>query len=157
MIHSLLIGLVGGMRSMSPLAAVSLAASQNRLPEDDGVTRLLGHPAVVAGTAALAAGEMAGDKWRDAPDRIVPAGIATRLVTGAITGAALAPRRERALGAAVGVAGALVSAYVTFNMRIRSMQRHGQVPTGFIEDAIVVTALAGVLGTARGQRRIGRR
>lgn len=148
MIRSFLVGVVGGMRSMTPLAAVAIAASHRALPRDDKPTRLLGHPAVVAGTLALAAGELAGDKWKKAPDRIVPAGLAARLVTGAITGAALARRDQRALGAALGVAGAMLSAYVTFGLRMRAMEQHGQTSTGLVEDAAVMTALAGVVGTA---------
>ena len=153
MLYSFLIGLVGGMRSMSPLAAVAIAANRHALPEDDPATRLLGHPAVVVGTVALAAGELAGDKWPKAPDRIVPAGMAARLVTGAVTGAALAPRNRRGLGAALGVSGAVLSAYATFNLRVRSMARHGQTPTGLVEDAVVLAALAGVVGAASAARQ----
>ena len=138
---------------MSPLAAVSLAASRNALPARDGATRLLGHPAVVAGTLALAAGELAGDKWPGAPDRIVPAGIVARLVTGAITGAALAPREQRTLGAALGATGAVLSAYVTFALRMRAMARYGQTASGVAEDAVVIAGLAALVGTAAPQVR----
>ena len=49
--------------------------------------------------AVRAAGELAGDKMEDAPDRIVPAGMLARVVTGAIVGMALAPREQRPLAA----------------------------------------------------------
>jgi uncharacterized membrane protein len=95
LIRSLLIGAVSGMRSLTPLAVVSDAARRGALPEDNGAPAPLGHPLVSAGTAALAVGELAGDKMKTAPDRIVAPGIAARLVTGSIVGAALAPREQQ--------------------------------------------------------------
>lgn len=140
MIRSLLLGAVAGARSMTPLAAVSVAASNDWLPRDNGAPDWLGHPAVVAGTLALAAAEIGGDKMKSAPDRIVVAGLATRVVTGAVAGMALAPRRDRAAAAAVGVAAAIVASYLTFNVRMRALHRYGQTSTGFVEDAMVVGA-----------------
>jgi uncharacterized membrane protein len=138
MLRSVLIGALAGARSMTPLAAVSDAARRDALPADSGAPALLGQPAVAAGTLALAAGEIAGDKWRHAPDRIVLAGIAGRVVTGAIAGAALAPREQRVAAALVGAAAAVGAAYLTFAARMRAMRRYGQVPTGLVEDALVV-------------------
>ena len=102
MLSSFLMGLIGGQRAMTPLATVAVAAARGELPADNGAPRLLSHPLVAAGTVALAIAEMAGDKQKTAPDRIVPIGLAARLVTSAIAGAALAPKRRRLLGAAVG-------------------------------------------------------
>lgn len=140
MIHSLLIGLAAGARSITPLAAVSEAARQNALPADNGAPAYLGHPLVAAGSKALAAGELLGDKLESAPDRIVPAGLAARLVTGALAGAALAPRRQAALSALLGASGAIAAAYLTFGLRMRAMRRFGQKPTGVIEDALTLGA-----------------
>lgn len=76
MLASLKMGLVGGQRAMTPLAAVSIAAARGELPVGKGVLRWLANPIVAAGTLALAIGEMAGDKQKTAPDRIVPIGLA---------------------------------------------------------------------------------
>jgi uncharacterized membrane protein len=150
MLHSFLIGLVAGARSITPLAAVSEAARRGALPVNNGAPRHLGNPLVAAGTKVLAAGELLGDKMETAPDRIVPAGIAARLVTGAIAGAALAPRRQAALGALLGAGGAVAAAYVTFGLRMRAMQRFGQKPTGMVEDAVTLAAAQMVVtGAAR--------
>ncbi|MDO9249755.1 MAG: DUF4126 domain-containing protein, partial [Phenylobacterium sp.] len=92
MIASILIGLAAGSRAMTPLAAVSDAAHRGALPAGSGAPAWLGHPIVAAGSKLLAAGELWGDKMKSAPDRIVPAGILARLVTGGLAGAALAPR-----------------------------------------------------------------
>jgi uncharacterized membrane protein len=148
MIHSFLIGLSGGMRSMTPLAAVALAAGQHRLRRDNGAPELLSHPLVVAGAVALAAGEWFGDKMRSAPDRIVPAGMAARVVTGALTGAALARRDERLTGAALGILGACVSAYLTFEARMRAMNHAGQTSTGLVEDAVAMGSAAAIVHEA---------
>lgn len=138
MLRSALIGAIAGARSMSPLAAVSVAAARKTLPTDNGAPGLLGHPLVEAGALAMAAGELAGDKWSGAPDRIVLAGMAARIVTGAIAGAALAPREQRTAAALVGIGAAVASSYLTFAVRIRAMRRYGQVKTGLVEDALVV-------------------
>lgn len=153
MINSLLIGLVAGSRAMTPFAAVADAAHEGRLPLDNGAPRWLGSPVVAAGTKMLAAGELWGDKLESAPDRIVIAGLLARLVTGGIAGAALAPRRQALAGAALGAGGAILAAYVTFNLRIRAMRRFSQKSTGLVEDALTVGAAKMVVsGAARGRQ-----
>lgn len=138
MLRSILIGAVAGMRAMTPLAAVSDAAARGALPADTGAPALLGNPLVHAGTAAIALGELAGDKMKSAPDRITAPGIAARLVTGAIAGAALAPREQRNVAALAGAGAAVAAAYLTFHARMRAMRRFGQTPTGLVEDAVTV-------------------
>jgi len=150
MIHSFLIGLVAGARAMTPLAAVSEAAHRGALPRDSGAPSWLGHPLVAAGSKALAAGELMGDKMHSAPDRIVLAGLLARLATGAIAGAALAPRRDAIPGAILGATAAVVASYITFDLRMRALRRYGQARTGVIEDMITVgAATAVVAGAAR--------
>lgn len=145
MLRSFLIGLVAGSRSMTPLAAVSEAAHRGALPADNGAPWWLGHPLVAAGTKALAGGELMGDKMRTAPDRIVLAGIAARLVTGGLAGAALAPRSRALTGAVLGATAAVAAAYVTFALRMRAMERFGQTQTGLVEDALTVGAAGWVM------------
>jgi uncharacterized membrane protein len=153
LLYSLLIGLAAGARSMTPLATVTDAAHRGLLPADNGAPSWLGSPLVNAGAKALAAGEIWGDKWRSAPDRIVPAGILARLVTAGIAGAALAPRRQRVAGAALGALGAVGAAYVTFALRMRAIERFGQTPSGLVEDGLTVGAARLVVDSAgRGGR-----
>lgn len=152
MLRSFLIGLVAGSRAMTPLAAVSDAAQRGALPADSGAPAWLGHPAVGMASKLLAAGELWGDKLHAAPDRIVPAGIAARLVTGGLAGAALAPRRYVLIGAALGATAAVGAAYLTFGARMRAMRRFGQQSTGVIEDALTVGAAQAVLLGANGRR-----
>lgn len=137
MIRSFLIGLVAGQRGIAPLAVTALATRRETIPAELPLQKLLLHPVIAAGTAALAAAEMAGDKQKTAPDRIVPIGLAVRSVTSAYAGAALAPRGKRALGAAIAVGTALASSYVGWRIRCAAIRRYGQTATGFVEDAIV--------------------
>ena len=146
MLASFLMALVGGQRAMTPLATVAVAAARGRLPADSGAPRFLANPLVAAGTLALAVAEMVGDKQKSAPDRIVPIGLAARFLTSAIAGAALAPRRQRGLGAIVGGVTAVAASYPGWRLRMALMRRYGQTATGFAEDAAV---LAGAIFTVR--------
>ena len=148
MLASFLIGLVGGQRAMTPLAAVAIAAARDELPVVNGAPRLLANPVVAAGALALAIGEMAGDKQKTAPDRVVAIGLAARFVTSAIAGAALVPRRQRWLGAAVGGVTAVVASYPGWRARMAAIPGYGQTPTGFVEDAAV---LGGAVAIVRSQ------
>ena len=138
MLRSFLIGLVAGQRGITPLAAIALATRRQEIPPELPLQKLLLHPVVAGGTAALAAAEMAGDKMKAAPDRVVPAGLAVRSITAAYSGAALAPRDKKALGAAVAVGSALASSYIGWRLRCAAMRRYGQTVTGFVEDAVVL-------------------
>ena len=145
MLASFLMGLAGGQRAMTPLATVAIAAARGELPDDNGAPPLLAHPLVAAGALALAVGEIAGDKMKTAPDRIVAVGLTARFVTSAIAGAALVPRRQRWLGAAIGGVTAVIASYPGWRARMAAMELHGQTPTGFVEDAAVIAGAAAVV------------
>jgi uncharacterized membrane protein len=140
MIRSFLIGLVAGQRGITPLAVIATATRREEIPATLPLQTLLRNPVIAAGTAAFAAAEMAGDKMKTAPDRIVPIGLAVRSVTAAYAGAALAPRDKKVLGAAVAVGSALAASYFGWRLRCAAMARYGQTATGFVEDAIVFGA-----------------
>ena len=148
MLASFLMGLVGGQRAMTPLAAVTLAAASGRLPADNGALPILRHRLAAAGALLLAAGELAGDKQKTAPNRIVPIGLAARFTTSAVAGAALAPKRQRWLGAAVGGTTAVVASYPGWRARMAAMRYYGQFGTGLVEDALVIAGAAAVIRAA---------
>lgn len=149
MLRSLLIGLSAGSRALTPLATVSEAARSGQLSDANPAVRLLAHPLFSAGSKALAAGELWGDKLKSAPDRIVPAGIAARLLAGGLSGAALAPRKHLLLGATLGAGAAVAASYVTFDARMRALRRWGQTSTGLVEDALTVGAAQWVVRGAK--------
>jgi uncharacterized membrane protein len=142
MLASFLMGLVGGQRAFAPLATVSVAAARGELAEDNGAPSIIAHPLVAAGLAIAAAGEMAGDKQKSAPDRIVAIGLAARFFTSAIAGAALSSRRHRWRGAAIGGVTAVIASYPGWRARMATIPRFGQTLTGFVEDAAVLGGAA---------------
>jgi uncharacterized membrane protein len=145
MLASFLMGLVGGQRGMTPLATVSVAAARGHLLKDNGAPPLLAHPLVALATVALAVAELAGDKMKSAPDRIVPIGLVTRFVSFSIAGASLAPRRQRWLAAALGGTTAVIASYPGWRARMATLPRYGQTPTGLVEDALVVISAVAIL------------
>lgn len=151
MIHSLLIGLVTGLRSMSPLAIVCEAARRDLLPRN-GAPEIIGTPLVAGGMGALAVGELAGDKWDKAPDRIVPLGLLARIITSGVAASALAPPERRTAAVALGVAGAVVGGYVGFALRMRALRRYGQTPSGVVEDIIAIGSALAIVGDATRRR-----
>jgi len=151
MIRSILIGIAAGQRAMSPLAAVAGAARRGALPDGAFAKGLLENPVVASGAVAMAAAEMAGDKMKTAPDRIVPAGLIARTVTGGFAGAVLARPGERKLAALIAASTAIATSYVGWSIRMRAMKRFGQTGTGFVEDALVFGG-AWAAANARGVR-----
>ena len=146
LIRPFLIGCATGLRSMSPLAVVSAARPR---PHASGATpAILDRKGVSASLIGLALLEAAGDKLPAAPDRIVPVGVAARVMTGGLAGAALAPRQQRIAAATLGAAGAVIAAYLSFGLRRRAMRKFGQVSTGLFED---VVAGGAALWLARGR------
>ncbi|ODP37562.1 DUF4126 family protein [Sphingomonas turrisvirgatae] len=143
MLPSLLLGIVAGARSMTPLAAVANAARTGKLPRDNNAPDWLAHPLASAATTALAAYELAGDKQHSAPDRIIPPAVVIRSLNAAFAGAVVAPREDRWKAAVLTGAVAVVASYLTWHARMKAMETHSQEITGLIEDAIVLpTAIA---------------
>ncbi len=140
MLAPFLMGLVGGQRAKTPLAAVSVAGTRGWLPLDNGAPQVIAHPLVAAALVVLAAAELVGDKMKTAPDRVVPIGLVARFIASAIAGAAVTPSRQRWLGATVGGATAVAASYFGWRARMASIARYGQTSTGLVEDGIVITS-----------------
>ncbi len=152
MLSSILMGLVAGQRSMTPLAALADAARRGTLPYDNAPARLMANPVVAAGGAMMAMAEIAGDKMKSAPDRTVFLGLLARTITGGFAGATLAPPRRQVEGAALGIGAAVASSYLGLAARKWAMRRWGQTTTGFAEDAIVAS-IAKLVANGRPARR----
>jgi len=148
---SALIGAVASARSMTPMAAIATARLSGR--RSPGELFLLDRPLFKFGALAMGVGELFGDKMKSAPDRTVPLGLAARVMSAGIAGAALAPRGEEKAGAALAVATAVPLAYLTLDARKRAMARIGQTRSGLIEDALVVAAGAAVVAFAMRSKR----
>jgi uncharacterized membrane protein len=95
----------------------------------------------------MAVGEMAADKSPRIPDRTEPLPLAGRLVTGALTAAAIAAPGRGLRAAAAGAVGSAWGAYGLFHLRRLVTDRLG-VPNavaGLLEDALAVAAGAVLL------------
>lgn len=146
LLSSMLIGAVASARSMTPMATLSAARLAGR--HTPGHLALLDRPLFKYGALAMGVGELFGDKMKSAPDRTVFLGLAARVASAGIAGAALAPRGEEQAGAAVAVATAVPLAYATLAVRKQAMARIGQTRSGLIEDALIVAAGAAIVALA---------
>jgi len=153
MIRSILMGVVAGMRSMTPIAVISWAAKRQPASSRPTSLSMLSAPAVSKVTLALAAAELFGDKMRASPDRTSTPGILARVATGAIAGAAVAPFRDRTRGAVLGASMAVGAAYVTLAIRKRAIRDRGQTCSGLIEDAVTLGAALWVAHAGRHEER----
>ncbi|MCY7376113.1 MAG: DUF4126 family protein [Pyrinomonadaceae bacterium] len=134
------IGAVAGLRAMMPLALLSFAASQRENNKDD--RNFFVSKGVSAALGLLAVGELVGDKLPTAPNRTEPAGLAARIVSGAIGGGVICSARKKSvpLGIALGALAAVAAAYAGQNIR-RAIAKETGIHSsllGVVEDAIAI-------------------
>jgi uncharacterized membrane protein len=122
-----LIGVVCGMRTFTGPAALALRG------------RIAGAPARLLFTA-VAVGEAIGDKTRVVPARTSAPSLAGRVLSGALSGRALAG----APGVAPGALGALAGTFGAYHARVALTGRTGLPDAlfGVAEDALAVAAAA---------------
>lgn len=142
-VYSALIGLVASCRSMTPMAAIAAARLSGR--DTSGKLLLLDRPLFKFGALAMGAGELFSDKMKSAPDRTVFLGLSARVASAGIAGAALAPRGEEKIGAAIAISAAVPMAYATLAARKKAMAQIGQTRSGLIEDTLIVALGAAVV------------
>lgn len=142
-VYSALIGLVASCRSMTPMAAIAAARLSGR--NTSGKLLLLDRPLFKFGALAMGAGELFGDKMKSAPDRTVFLGLSARVASAGIAGAALVPRGEEKIGAAIAISAAVPMAYATLAARKKAMAQIGQTRSGLIEDTLIVALGAAVV------------
>jgi uncharacterized membrane protein len=88
-LFGLLIGVVAGLRAMTAPAVVSWAACCGLLDLEGSWLAFLGNAWTPWIPSVLALAELATDQLPSTPSRTVPVQFATRIVTGAVSGAAL--------------------------------------------------------------------
>jgi uncharacterized membrane protein len=133
-----LIGVVAGLRALTPLAAVSWAARLGWLHLDNTWLAFLGYAATPYIVSVLAIGELINDKLPKTPSRKAPPGFIARIVTGAMCGAALALAAPPLLVA--GAIGAVVGTLGGYEFRSRLVKAIGgkDLPIALLEDAIAI-------------------
>ncbi len=136
-----LIGVFAGLRSLTAPAAVSWAAYLGWL-KLDGLLALFGHTVSVVVFTVLAVAELVADKLPKTPARTAPLGLGARIVTGAMSGAAVAVAGHQAaiLGAVLGAVGGVVGALGGYQARTRSVKALGirDLVVALVEDAVAI-------------------
>jgi len=143
------LGLATGLRSMTPIAMLSRELSdRRRLPRHASrLEEWLARDMVAVTLSAMALGEIVADKLPGIPDRVSPAPLFGRGFLGGVVGALVAGGDDRALGAAVGVAAAVVGTYAGWFLR-REAVRVTTLPDAALamgEDALAIAASREIL------------
>jgi uncharacterized membrane protein len=137
-----LIGVIGGLRTMTAPAVVAWAANRHWLNLYNSPLAFMGSTAAVAVFTLLALGELVIDKLPSTPNRTRLAGLIGRTVLGGLSGAgvAVAGSQSIAVGAILGVAGAIAGAFGGYEVRKR-LVRALKVPDfviALLEDAVAI-------------------
>jgi uncharacterized membrane protein len=137
-----LIGVIAGLRAMTAPAVVAWAANRHWLNPHSSPLAFMGSTAAVAIFTVLALGELVVDKLPSTPNRTKLLGLIGRSVTGGLCGAAVAASGAQsiALGAVLGVAGAIAGTFIGYEVRKRIV-RALKVPDfviALLEDAVAI-------------------
>ena len=141
---ALLLGVIAGLRAVTPVAAVSWAASL-------GILKLTGTPLAFLGSAItpwvvtlIAAGELFNDKLPKTPSRKVPIQFGGRIVTGGLAGAAVGLSAGALIpGVVLGVIGAVIGTLGGAWARGRLAAAFGRdLPAALVEDVVAVGGAA---------------
>jgi uncharacterized membrane protein len=145
-----LIGAVAGLRAFTAPAAVSLAARYGHVVVAGTPLAFLGYRWTPPILVLLALGELVGDQLPATPSRKVPVQFGTRMVMGALAGAALvAASGSPVTGLVAGGLGAAAGTLAGAAGRARlaaALTRDG--PAGLIEDAVAIAAAFLIVGAA---------
>lgn len=143
------LGLATGLRSMTPLAALSRAASSGSAPAPSGSPlQFLGNRVVARLLLLLAAGELVADKLPMIPRRTMPAPLIGRIGLGALCGVVVCSQEQQpaVLGAGIGALAAGWSTYAATSGRA-ALTEMGlpDIAVALTEDALTaVLSLAAV-------------
>lgn len=134
----LLIGVVAGLRAMTPLAAISWAAYLGWLDFSATPFAFIGHIITVLILSLLAIAELVSDQLPATPSRKVPVQFGTRILVGAIAGALLL-QSNWILGLVLGAVGAVIGTLGGADLRGRLAKSFGRdLPAALTEDVIAV-------------------
>ena len=137
-----LIGVIAGLRTMTAPAVVAWAANRHWLNLHSSPLALMGSTAAAIVFTLGALGELVVDKLPSTPKRTQLLGLIGRSVFGGLSGAAVAVSGAQsiALGAVLGVAGAIAGTFGGYEVRKRVV-RALKVPDfviALLEDAVAI-------------------
>ena len=136
-----LIGVIAGLRAMTAPAVVSWAARLGWLHVENTWLAFLGYAATPYIISVLAIGELIADKLPKTPSRKSPPGFIGRILTGALSGAAVgATGASWTIGLVAGIAGAIVGTFGGYEFRVRLVRATGgkDLPIALLEDVIAI-------------------
>jgi uncharacterized membrane protein len=141
LVLAFVIGVLNGLRSLTPPAVVAWAAYL-RWIKLQGALALIGSVVAAAIFTLLAAFELVADKMPWIPDRITFMSLTARGVMGALTGACVAAAGGQwaVIGATCGAAGSIAGAFAGYYARMRSEKALGlpDIYVALVEDLICV-------------------
>ena len=140
------IGVLAGLRAMTPPLLVARAVSQDELAPE-GPLANIGSPKSLRGLVLAAAVELVGDKLPMTPSRTERRGVVARLFTGGLSGACMAPRGLAAQGALAGACGALLGCFGGARLRLLLPKalHLPDFPVALLEDAVCIGGSLAVL------------
>jgi len=146
-----LIGVIAGLRAMTAPAAVAWAAYSGWLPLSGTPLAFLGHAAAPWVLTLFAIGELISDQLPKTPSRKVPIQFGTRVVAGALAGAALGtPAGMLVIGAVAGAIGAVVGTLGGAAARGKLAAAFGRdLPAALLEDVIAIGGAWLIVSAAR--------
>ena len=148
---ALLIGVIAGLRSMTPPAGVSWAARLGWLHLDNTPLAFLGFAATPYILSLFAIAELITDKLPKTPSRKTLVPFTARIVTGAFSGAALAvPSGALPAGLLAGALGGVAGTLAGYEFRRRLVKATGgkDLPIALLEDAIAICAAFWIVSRA---------
>ncbi|MBM6579195.1 hypothetical protein ILT44_03280 [Microvirga sp. BT689] len=145
---ALLIGVVAGLRAMTAPAAISWAAYLGLLNLDGTWLALLGYRWTPWIMTVLAIGELIGDQLPTTPSRKTLMPFATRIIVGALCGAAIAAQSGSLLGGLVaGALGGIIGTLGGAEGRARLAAAFGKDRTAALtEDAVAILGAVLIVG-----------
>jgi uncharacterized membrane protein len=138
---ALLIGVVAGLRALTPPAVVAWGAALGWLPLEGTWAHWVGHPITVTVLSILLVVELVTDQLPSTPARTVTPQFAVRILTGAFAGAVVGAGFHHtfsSLGA--GMIGAVLGTLGGYQARKRLVAANGghDLPVALSEDVIAV-------------------
>ena len=145
------IGVIAGLRAMTAPAAVAWAAHLGWLPLNGTPLAFLGRVAAPWVPTAFAVAELISDPLPKTPSRKVPSQFGTRIVAGALAGAARGtPAGMLVVGTVVGAIGAVAGTLGGAAGRGRLAGAFGRdLPAALLEDAVAIGGAWRIVGAAR--------
>lgn len=135
-------GAAAGLRSLTPPAVLTWAATQKMIPLGDSPVGELVVAKASRKVMELALGELIADKLPFTPNRISPGPLAARVASGAVCGAVISysarkPVRE---GAIFGALGAIVGAFAGYYVRKKLVRQMPAFAVALAEDILTIGA-----------------